>query len=294
MKEFQQVRTQDIQQLQIRVTEEIERGYVFSFLLHHFEKEKVYLHNQMVVYFYFHPPSLHYEVTLFSRKNNTQYPEFFTLKAHHQNLKNLNVVFVSNSYFYLFIQNQFITFKELQNNTIDEIKTYIEQVYEIVLHDLIPIQEDTFQKSSLEYEQNIYPQETQKFVQLRKKRSYPIFLFFCGVVTITFLIIFQNIHQNQNNTHPFEKEIVEPKSFHQKNNKFEKLVIPFLEDIANRGIYLQKIQYQHQKIKVILFHPQKEHLLKILSNKQYRSKVEKISFDSQNKQYIMEMSIEFA
>lgn len=227
------VNSNTIYSLSFEVTEKISPKNLTKFIKTNILNENIDINQNTFYYIKYLDSSTSYEVVLFNDCTIDKFIfEPFLLLGYYYNneIKNKNDIFITQDYFALFINQEFITYKNIKNETIEDISIYVSQTYNISIDNLITVSKEEisiFRKNYFLYQNNNIDFNYQNF---NKTDSFKIFQIYLVVVTLIFgYILYEKLSINQ------KIVIIKPE-----------------QNISNKNIkLLEKIYIKHKKNKII-------------------------------------------
>jgi hypothetical protein len=283
--------TKELLTFSIKVTEEIQSKNLLPFLRTSLLHSGLKLHKNSYFYYSFHIKTLTYELIIFVKPSQDTFLEPFLFSENYGEEKE-NCVYVTSLYFVFFQNQKLILFKNISENSLEDIEIYISQLYnlndvkiKLVEQEELETLKNTKSKSSIE-------KPTYKTYAVNKDNSFNIFLSFLLMSFLSFLFIVYFSYEN-NSSRIINKKIVNQnkitKNVHKK--PFDK-IIPLLKEMNGYNLLTKKIQFKHTKLEVILYHQNKEELLKFLNTTKYKIFMKSLNYNIAQNSYSMDVIIE--
>ncbi len=291
-----------INSFSISVTEEIQPRYLLTFLRTHIENQKFLLNEHSCFYYHFHRSILQYEVIVFNALEKKSIPEVFILKAYNTTKK--NIVFLLESSFCLFINQELVLLKKVDTLMKEDIKEYISQVYNIIVDDFIEVSPDEIQKLSSQYQKKFYKEEKKRFFPFIELKSFLYFRYFFLIVSLVFSFLLYTIYNDQvenqkySNTLYTNTQLQEQKKLMSQYKQFQeyapvKKLTPLINSFNDLGIKVLKLEYLKKRILIQVVHSKKDILLQLLAKKEFQLTTKAIYFEKSLQSHILEIEFVF-
>jgi len=278
--------------LSIPVSEKISNKHLTNFLKINISNNNININKNTFYYLKYLESSKTYEITIFNDYNieNFIFEPFFLLNYYNnKNIQNSNDLFITNSYFALFINKEFITYKTIKNESIDDIIIYLSQSYNISIDNTITIKDENFK---LENGNRNYNYKT-----FNKNNSFKIFLIYLFLITLIFgYLIYEKLEpkevivkQNKTNSN-IKNQRLEKVYQNHKNRKIVEKTIKLFKYLKINKITIEELNIKNKICYSDLISKDKSRLFDILTiyNK---TKIISINFDKDRDLYIMRVEI---
>lgn len=302
MEEFEPIDSSKLKSFSISVTEEISPRYLLTFLRTHIENQNFLLNDNSYFYYYFHKPTLQYEVIVFDKINKKSFPKILALSQYPKS--KVYTVFLLEDAFCLFIKNDLALFKKIDKVIQEDIKEYLLQRYDIEVEEFISVSKDEIDTLIQKFQKKFYQTIQKRISPFKEQKSFIYFQYFFLVTTLIFFFLLYFIYNEKNkyqiysnnikNTKQLElqkKLITEYKQF-EKQASIKKLSFLF-EVLNNLEIKVLKLDYLKGKIWIQVVHPKKEKLLQLLEVKRFTLHTKAIYFEKNLEGHILELEFVF-
>jgi hypothetical protein len=290
----------NIQTLQIKVTERISKKNILKFIRTSIEHSDLIFDPQDSFYYKFIKDSLTYEIIIFN-SNTKLYKLPFLFKFHYKNTKSNSTtdLFYTDHYFTIFKDKELLVFKKIKNTSKDDLLIYIKQVYKLNIDNSIKIDntkllllKDQYHQNKTFYKPIIY--------KIDINNSFRNFILFTISMLIILCYLFYDKSTNTNSfinisnqQLKFKKQYEKLYTIYRSNNKkdIDKL-INFFKYLKINNIKIDKISLANSSVKTILIDHDKSKLLNFLNSYKKDIKVKSIKYNNENQNYSMDITIE--
>jgi hypothetical protein len=302
MRQLQLIDSNLTHSFQIKVTQKILHSQELTFLRTHIQNQDFLLSELSYFCFYFHPPSLSYDIVLYEKVDQNSIPMVFLCKSYiEKKLPNSqSVVFLFEKHFCFYYQQNLVTLKKINNASSEDIQSYIEQAYKVKVDSFVPLGYGELEKYQKEYQKKFLAQDQKTTFQVIKQKSFLYFQYFTVVATIVLLFLLYNIYDNskqkqQNSQNiqtlsqsKFKNPIQEQYQYFQDKKPIKKM-LTFLSDMEKNKIKIKQLKYEKGDFTAIVFDQKKQNLLQLLQSNVSYVDMENISYTKQNNLYTMEL-----
>jgi len=276
----------DIQTLTIKVTEEINPKNLHLFLKTSILNSGLPFSKKSFYYYFYHLDLLTYEIIFYEKNAEDIFLEPFLLLEEYSKTDNSVKVYVTDSYFVVVKSSKVLVLKKITTLDMNEISTYIQQIYNLSNFELIQISNETLldiaqQKRSL-YMDGFYP--------LYSKKSFNIFLAF-SLLGLFLLLIFLYIGnlETANKVTPIVQKKIQVK---HKSDVMTQVNLLF-KNIKSNTIIIEKINYENKHFQTILYHKEQKKLLDFANIYGAKIDIKTLKYEPTKKLYRMEVDIEY-
>ena len=276
----------DIQTLTIKVTEEINPKNLHLFLKTSILNSGLPFSKNSFYYYFYHLDLLTYEIIFYEKNAEDIFLEPFLLLEEYSKTDNSVKVYVTDSYFVVVKSSKVLVLKKITTLDMNEISTYIQQIYNLSNFELIQISNETLldiaqQKRSL-YMDGFYP--------LYSKKSFNIFLAF-SLLGLFLLLIFLYIGnlETANKVTPIVQKKIQVK---HKSDVMTQVNLLF-KNIKSNTIIIEKINYENKHFQTILYHKEQKKLLDFANIYGAKIDIKTLKYEPTKKLYRMEVDIEY-
>jgi len=276
----------DIQTLTIKVTEEINPKNLHLFLKTSILNSGLPFSKKSFYYYFYHLDLLTYEIIFYEKNAEDIFLEPFLLLEEYSKTDNSVKVYVTDSYFVVVKSSKVLVLKKITTLDMNEISTYIQQIYNLSNFELIQISNETLldiaqQKRSL-YMDGFYP--------LYSKKSFNIFLAF-SLLGLFLLLIFLYIGnlETANKVTPIVQKKIQVK---HKSDVMTQVDMLF-KNIKSNTIIIEKINYENKQFQTILYHKEQKKLLDFANIYGAKIDIKTLKYEPTKKLYRMEVDIEY-
>ena len=270
------VNSKNIKTLSIKTTEQIDSKHLHNFIITSIKNNNIKLEQKSFYYYTFKKETLSYEIIVF---NSFEIKEFifepFLLLGYYdiKNKQNSSDLFILDNFFALFVNQNFITYKKIQNVNLDDIKLYLTQTYNISIDNIININRLEFRQIRANYFINHHKHTLYKYIATKIDSSYKQFLFFvafCGLV-FTYLA-FGKITNTDIKTTTISKVsgvdkhyLALKKEYLSFNKKPYEKTIELFKYLKLKKITILDFEYKDKKFDILIEHTRKENLMDFLT-----------------------------
>lgn len=279
--------TSEISTVSIKVTEEIESRSLHNFLRTSITNSNLFFSKYTQYYFYYNSNTLTYEIIFYEKSSEGITLEPFLIVQKLNQNDDMVKVFLANDYFIVSKNNKLLIFKKVNSRNKEEISLFVKQMYKIKEFETIEITQDYL--DSLVHEK--YLPFIDEFYPLYPKKSFYIFCTFITVVSLIFIfMVYFNYYQENSvkNTKPIQ-QIVHSIQDDKTMNK----TIELFKYIKSNHIVIDKVTYSNSKIKTILYHKDKSHLLAFTNGYKENLHIKLLKFNDVKSLYSMEITVEY-
>jgi len=276
--------------LSIKVTEPIEKRYLFSSLRTAIKNNTSTNTKNCHFHFYYNASSLTYELFFYDKVSTDIVLEPAIILANRSegnNDKEIKV-FVTDGYLVVTQNQQILIFKKIDAIEDEEIILYIKQIYKIEDFELIRVSDEEIKSldTSIDIEnKNIaYP--------LAESKAFEIFTVLClsGIIVLAMSIFF-TYYTQEKSVSSSSKKVMIPQIINKKMILNDTLKL--FENISRYNIGLEKLDYRNSIITTTLSHPSKSNLLKFAKLYSKKLHIISIKFDESSTLYLAEVTIEY-
>lgn len=296
------VNSNTIYSLSIPVTEKISSRNLTQFIKTNISNKNIDIDHNTFYYFQYLDSSKSYEIVVFNDCNieNFIFEPFLILGYYYENnIKNRNDIFITQNYFALFINQEFIIYRNIKNETIEDISIYVSQTYNISIDNFINISEKEitiFRKNYFLYLHNNIDFNYQTF---NKIDSFKIFQIYLLVATLIFgYILYKKVSPNQKviivkpkqNISNKTIKLLKKRYMKHKNNKIIKNSVTLFKYLKINHIKIETINIKKDIAYTTLISEDKRRLYNILTIYN-NTKVKSINFNKKKSIYSMVVEI---
>lgn len=277
----------NISTLSIKVTEQIDKKHLVQFLRTNILHSQHFFAKNSYFYYHYNVFSSTYEVIIYEKRSSEIIPEPFILNKDNPNKKE-TTVYVTPSYFVLFDKGELLFFKSMTTPNKNDIVLYIQQIYKFDQFDLVELSLEELKK----LKEKEYTMSLNHEISLYEDNSFKVFASFLFFSLILFgsLLVYTHINkQNQSMITPINPSHLPKKIL----NKPLDTVKSFITSIAATTIYIKKISFINNKFHTTLYDKDKSKILTLIKQYNKKIKVKSLKYDSKNKIYSMEVTIEY-
>jgi len=280
--------THKISSLSIKVSENIHKKNLLKFLRTSILNSSLCYTKNSFFYYTYIPSSSTYEIILYEKLSKKTLLEPFLLN-HFATADCENIIYVTDTYFVVFMDDELKLLKFISNTTQEDISIYMEQIYGfkdfrfvcLACNDLQVLKEKacTFQNTIVD-------------VPLYENKTFQGFLGFCGISF--FLVIgFFILHiYTLNQTYIQSSSISANQNIIHLNKPLQKITKLF-SYIQSSALYIEKITFKNNKISTVLYDTKKENLLKIVKKYKHKLKIKSMKYNDEKKLYSMDVIIAY-
>ncbi len=276
----------EINTLSIKVTEEINKKNLHSFLKTSIINSGLDISKNSYYYFYYNKYASTYEILFYEKVSESIVLEpFLVLEKYPKNCASVRV-YITNDYFVIVQNNKLLIFKKVTTSDIDEISSYIKQIYKIEKFEMIQL--SSKELSLLKQEGVSVSQEY--FYPLYHKNSFRFFMIFSifgFILLLGFLYIENNKIKNIKSTPIFSPQVKTQKRI----SVGDKIDVLF-KNLKSYNIVIEKIEYENGKFQTIVYHKNKTDLLNFANLYINKIQIKTLKYDDSKKLYAMEVIIE--
>ena len=292
-----------ISTFQIGVSEEISPQYLPEFIRTSIFNSNIDTDENSWLYYKFLPSTLSYEILIFNHefKNNFILEPFIFLSYYKNDIEiNTTDLFITDKYFVLFKNKEFILLKNITNIEKDDIQRYIEQSYEIKIDNKIVLTKDEINQIKNNHLID-NPKIKYNFIKLHKKNSFRYFLYFICLCTICFTYIIFTKTDNKNDINiQSNKDSLETKYYNKlltidKNHKSNLInkTIDLFKYLKINKITIESLKYYKSKVHLNIVHNDKRKLLDFTTIYNQKVDIKSLNFIEDTQKYKMDISIEY-
>lgn len=275
-------------------TEKIEPQHINDFLRNCISSaDQTITINSKLFYTYFEKNN-QYEIFFIKNFSNKETILPFIFSQVHD--ENINELFIYDSSFIVYSKGEFKLFKEISSElSIDDIKNFIVQRYEIVIDKTIK-----FSTQDIDLLQKQYKidkgSSLPKLIELKKdKRVLWLFSFTIALLLIP-LIHYNFLLTNNDTKYKIDKKITSLEKnyknlFDKKDKRKTRELINTLLHIKKYHLKFQTINLNKNKIFLSLKSKNKLNLLEFVDTFKGKIEIDKLNFDKSTKKFNMEVSI---
>jgi len=277
--------TQKISHLSIKVSEKISHKNVLKFLRTSILNSTLSFNKTSHFYYTYIDFSSTYEIMVYDKVDQNTLLEPFLLKnMAPQNTQ--NIVYVTDTYFVVYIQEELQLLKFISDTTVEDIAIYIEQLYGYKSFSFIFLSAEELEL----LKQKEYPLSHSIDIPLYENKSFQFFLAFFLVVSLLFVSFFGlQIIDIQKSQLPIK--IREEKSTRVLLNKPLEKAIELFSYIQSHPLYIKKVFFINNTISTVLYDTQKENLLQITKKYKNQIKIKSMTYNNEKKLYSMDVII---
>jgi uncharacterized membrane protein len=265
-----------INTLSIKVTERIESKYLTDFILTTIKNSDIQINQKSFYFFTFLKSSLTYEIIVFVDQEKKDFIfEPFLLLGYYYKKRSENSVdlFLLDNFFVLFKNQQFLTFKTIQNAKPDDVKIYLLQTYNIKIDNTIQID----QKESRQIRANYFVHYKDKinydYGTLYKNNSFKLFQLFVLISTIVFgYFIYEKVNNTKQIKSIRKKDTTLDIAYNRLKNQYKQHNIKVIDKTIELFKYLklnkitvELFDFNNNQINISLIHKDKKRLLDFLT-----------------------------
>lgn len=279
--------TNEISTLSIKVTEEITKKSLHNFLKTSISNSNAFFSKNTYYYFYYNSNTLTYEIIFYENLSQNRVLEPFSIVQKLNKNDNVVKIFLFYDYFVVSKNDKIMILKKVSRINIDEISLYVTQMYKIQEFEIVEITQDYLDTLSQEKQLTI----KHEFYPLHPKKSFFVFgVFLIASLFVLMLIIYNEYYkvEHTKNTNPIT-EMVHIGS----NSKIIDKTTELFKYIKLNHIIIDKITYSNKKIKTILFHKKKSHLLSFADIYKKNFYIKFLKYNDMKNMYTMEITIEY-
>jgi hypothetical protein len=300
LKDLKLIDLNAIYSFQIKVTQEILKSHLLTFIRTHIQNKDILLSDMSYFSYYFHPPSLSYEIIVYEKPSIEYIQGLYLCKSYlKSNLNTLqSVVFILDKYFCFYYKNTLITLKKIKKANNEDIKSYIEQAYKVSIEKFVDISYTSLLEYQQEYKRDFLKSDEKEIFPVITQRSFRYFQYFTLIATCLFVVLFYDIISTHNETQ--ELKLKRQNKYQvTKNNSAEKLyqqfqhqmpiekMLLFFKDMEKHSISIELITYEQNSFFAKVSHTDKRILRKLLGLKLTYLEIYNISYEKQNNIYTM-------
>jgi len=264
--------TQKISHLSIKVSEKISHKNVLKFLRTSILNSTLSFNKTSHFYYTYIEFSSTYEIMVYDKVDQNTLLEPFLLKnMAPQNTQ--NIVYVTDTYFVVYIQEELQFLKFISDTTVEDIAIYIEQLYGYKSFSFIFLSAEELEL----LKQKEYPLSHSIDIPLYENKSFPIFLTFFLIASFLF-VSFLGLQ-----TVDIQKSKLPIKIREEKSELFSY--------IQSHPLYIKKVFFINNTISTVLYDTQKENLLQITKKYKNQIKIKSMTYNNEKKLYSMDVII---
>ena len=287
----------------ITVSEEISSKYINQFIRTTVSNSDIDTDENSYLYYNFLPYSSSYEILIFNKNFKGKFIlEPFMLLSYYPIDKQINStdLFITENYFVLFKDKEFILLKNITNIEKDDIQSYIEQSYNLTIDNTIALSKDDIKKLKNLYLKNNYD-INYNFLKLQKENSFKYFIYFILLSSTIFgYLLFNKTYTKKQIILPTKKENLEEKNYKNLLNIYKKhdqnlinKTIDLFKYLKLNKITITSLKYSNKKLNLNINHKDKNKLLAFTTIYNKKIDIKSLNFLKETKNYKMEISIEY-
>lgn len=279
--------TNDISTLSIKVTEEIAKRNIHTFLKTAISNSDLFFSKNTYYYYYYNSNTFIYEIIFYEKSSETTTLEPFLIAQKLNQNDDVIKIFLVVDYFIVSKNNKLLIFKKVNTIDVEEISLYVNQMYKIEEFEIIEITQE-YIDSLLDEKKTLLNDE---FYPLYPKKSFYVFSAFVTISSLIFILMLYLVYYK-------EEHVKIAKKVHTKvhrvssNNSIDK-IIELFEYIKLNDITIDNVFSSNKKIKTILYHPQKSQLLTFANTYKKNFNIKLLKYDDIKRMYIMEIIVEY-
>jgi len=270
------VNSSNIKTLSIKTTEQIEKKNLHNFILTSINSNNITLTLNSFYYCTYIKASMLYEIIVFNSFNVDKFIfEPFLLMGFYDSKKKNNSIdlFILDNFFALYIDQNFITFKKIENVKLEDIKLYLTQTYNINIDNIIYLNKSEFRQIRANYFINYHANTNFNYKLSTKDNSFlslNIFIVICSMIFIYFsyskIMATNDNYVVLKNLTPIEKQYLSMKEKYSKyDTKVFDKTIELFKYIKLYKITILNFNYKNYKLYISIMHQNKKNLFDFLT-----------------------------
>ena len=279
--------TNEIITLSIKVTEEIEEKSLHNFLRTSILNSNLFFSKNTYYYFYYNLNTFTYEIIFYEKLKEHIYLEPFLIVQNQAQNDDVIKVFFYNNNFIVSKNEKILILKKVNKIDIEEISLYVKQIYKIKEFEIIEILQEYL--DALVIKKNL--PVVNAFHPLYPPKSFYIFCTFLSTSLLAFVLILYFIYYKEDNVKTIKhtQQIVNNFS----SDKIIDKTIELFKYIKLDHIIIDKVSYTNSKIKTILYHKKKSHLLSFTNRYTKNLHIKQLKYNDIRSMYSMEITVEY-
>ncbi len=291
--------TVEIKTIQVFVTEEINPRFMTDFIKTTLETNNISITKDIKVWSSFFEDINLYEIYIINsdKQSIDIFPNIFSI-YYKDNIQSTFDLFIVDNLFVVYKDMEIYCFKSIDNSTAEDIKKYIEQLYNIKIDNTFTYNNEEFlclTNNYLEYKDD---QKKLVFYSLDKNWIYKYFIYYTiGCLAVFSYLLYDNYNQKLVNTNQKFLKLQRKYQLLQKPPKSYKKATPQLINLFKyiklENILVENIEYKNKQVKLTMMHQDKDRLLNFITIYSGDIKIDKIVFINDENLYKMEVRIAF-
>lgn len=251
--------------LQIEVSEKIENKNLKNFISTNFELKNITLNKNDKIFINYIEELKKYQIFVLDENydffNFQVFEQFY--KEESSKEQNSFDLYLCNGFFCLYKNGNFYYYQKLnQNIEYDELIEFLNKKFNLTIDNFKQIEKSHLEELKNSYLEKNYKQ-TLPFINLKKDYSFLFFVFYLFALTIFSFYIFLKQETKEQVEATFEVDIEVIKSKY-KFQSFQEKLNTLSKDIDENSLVLQSLEFQQNKIKLILNSQNKDNLYSFL------------------------------
>ena len=286
--------TKEFLTFSIKVTEPIQSKNLFTFFRTSLLQSDLTFNTESYFYYSYHETTSTYELIIFPKNTNNIFLEpFLFLENSFEGIEeNDNVVYVTFTYFVFFENKKLILLKKTSNNSLEEIQTYISQLYNIKDIKVKFIESEELNILKNKKLQSSVQTQNYKIYPIYEDKSFRFFRYFLMISFFSFCLMLYFSYDNSSTLITNTNKVTNSQETPYLHNKPLDNILPLFQEMANHHLLTKKLYFKNNTIEMVLFHQSKDELLIFLNNSKYKILMKSLKYDSMKKAFSMDVIVE--